>query len=95
MVAAAAPPAAMIEGMERMGWEAHPRIRSDRSIRSATVCAKQEEWRASISALAPSATAARAYAISWKRPDGDGPADLKPFPDGETLARIMFRGTSP
>jgi len=63
----AAPPAAMIEGMERMGWEADPRVRAHRVYGPATVCAKRRNGRASISASAPRGTAARGCAISWRR----------------------------
>src|SRR5260370_14301250 len=44
MVAAAAPPAAMIEGMERMGWELTHVYGLTEVYGPATVCAKQEEW---------------------------------------------------
>ncbi|TMH77706.1 MAG: acyl-CoA synthetase, partial [Betaproteobacteria bacterium] len=45
MVAAAAPPAAMIEGMERMGWELTHVYGLTEVYGPATVCAKQEEWK--------------------------------------------------
>src|SRR5260221_8598029 len=45
MVAAAAPPAGMIEGMERMGWELTHVYGLTEVYGPATVCAKQEEWK--------------------------------------------------
>src|SRR2546428_9655114 len=44
MVAAAAPPAAMIEGMERMGWDLTHGYGLTEVYGPATVCAKHEEW---------------------------------------------------
>ena len=46
MVAAAAPPAAMIEGMERMGFDITHVYGLTEVYGPATVCAKQEEWNA-------------------------------------------------
>ena len=46
MVAAAAPPAAMIEGMERMGFDITHVYGLTETYGPATVCAKHEEWDA-------------------------------------------------
>ena len=46
MVAAAAPPAAMIEGMERMGFDITHVYGLTEVYGPATVCAKHEEWDA-------------------------------------------------
>ena len=46
MVAGAAPPAAMIEGMERMGFDITHVYGLTEVYGPATVCAKQEEWDA-------------------------------------------------
>src|SRR4029077_16657945 len=44
MVAAAAPPAAMIEGMERIGFDLTHVYGLTEVYGPATVCAKQDEW---------------------------------------------------
>jgi len=53
----------MIEGMERMGFDLTHVYGLTEVYGPATVCAKQEECRASISASAPSAMADKASAI--------------------------------
>jgi 3-(methylthio)propionyl---CoA ligase len=94
MVAAAAPPAAMIEGMERMGWELTHVYGLTEVYGPATVCAKHEEWN---------------ELDIGKRTENNGrqgvrylmeegltvmdPHTMRPVPaDGETMGEIMFRG---
>jgi fatty-acyl-CoA synthase len=94
MVAAAAPPAAMIEGMERMGWELTHVYGLTEVYGPATVCAKQEEWR-SLDIGARTERNGR-QGVRYLMEEGltvmDGQT-MKPVPaDGETLGEIMFRG---
>jgi len=94
MVAAAAPPAAMIEGMERMGWELTHVYGLTEVYGPATVCAKQEEWR-SLDIDARTERNGR-QGVRYLMEEGltvMDPQTLKPVPaDGETLGEIMFRG---
>ena len=94
MVAAAAPPAAMIEGMERLGWDLTHVYGLTEVYGPATVCAKHEEW---------------ARLDIGKRTERNGrqgvrylmeeglmvmdPTTMERVPaDGETMGEIMFRG---
>ena len=68
MVAGAAPPAAMIEGMERIGFDLTHVYGLTEVYGPAAVCAKHDEWEsARRRARAPSATAARACATCCKK----------------------------
>ena len=94
MVAAAAPPAAMIEGMEKMGFDLVHVYGLTEVYGPATVCAKHEEWdavdigertrlngRQGVRYLMQEAVAVL------------DPATMQPVPaDGETMGEIMFRG---
>src|SRR6195256_4232732 len=94
MVAAAAPPAAMIEGMERMGWELTHVYGLTEVYGPATVCAKQEEWR-SLDIGSRTERNAR-QGVRYLMEDGltvMDPQTMQPVPaDGETMGEIMFRG---
>src|SRR5947208_910993 len=94
MVAAAAPPAAMIEGMERMGWELTHVYGLTEVYGPATVCAKQEEWK-SLDIGARTERNGR-QGVRYLMEEGltvTDPQTMKPVPaDGETLGEIMFRG---
>jgi len=94
MVAAAAPPAAMIEGMERMGWELTHVYGLTEVYGPATVCAKQEEWK-SLDIGARTERNGR-QGVRYLMEEGltvMDPQIMKPVPaDGETLGEIMFRG---
>ena len=94
MVAGAAPPASMIEGMERMGFDLTHVYGLTEVYGPAAVCAKQPEWAAlSISERARLVgrqgvpyTLQEALAVL-------DPATMQPVPaDGETMGEIMFRG---
>ncbi len=67
LVAGAAPPAAVIEGMERMGFDITHVYGLTETYGPAAVCAKHEEWDALRSARAPSATAGRACATRSRK----------------------------
>ena len=94
MVAAAAPPAAMIEGMEKMGWDLTHVYGLTEVYGPATVCAKQDEW----SALDIGKRTERngRQGVRYLMEEGltvMDPATMERVPaDGETMGEIMFRG---
>jgi len=94
MVAAAAPPAAMIEGMERMGWDLTHVYGLTEVYGPATVCAKQEEWK-SLDIGRRTERNGR-QGVRYLMEEGltvMDPQTMKPVPaDGETMGEIMFRG---
>ena len=94
LVAGAAPPAAILEGMEQMGFSITHVYGLTEVYGPATVCAKHEEW-----ASLPLAEQARLNGRQGVRyPVQEAvavmdPATMKPVPaDGETMGEIMFRG---
>ncbi len=94
MVAAAAPPAAMIEGMERMGFDLTHVYGLTEVYGPATVCAKHEEW-SSLDVSERTRLNAR-QGVRYLMEEGLAvmdPQTMKPVPaDGETMGEIMFRG---
>ena len=94
MVAGAAPPASMIEGMEQMGFDLTHVYGLTEVYGPATVCAKHEEWQ-----KLPIGDRARLNARQGVRYHLErevcvlDPETLKPVPhDGETMGEIMFKG---
>jgi fatty-acyl-CoA synthase len=93
-VAGAAPPQAMIEGMERIGFDLTHVYGLTEVYGPATVCAKHAEWEA----LDVRARAERngRQGVRYVLQEGAtvmDPATMKPVPaDGETMGEIMFRG---
>lgn len=94
MVAGAAPPASMIEGMEQLGFELTHVYGLTETYGPASVCAQHEDWsRLDIGERARlNARQGVRYhlqdAISVRDPE-----TLLPVPaDGETMGEIMFRG---
>ena len=94
MVAAAAPPASMIEGMDRMGFDLTHVYGLTETYGPATVCAKQPEWATldvGERAMKNSRQGVRSTleeAVAVLNPDS-----MQPVPaDGETIGEIMFRG---
>jgi 3-(methylthio)propionyl---CoA ligase len=94
MVAAAAPPAAMIEGMEKMGFDITHVYGLTETYGPATVCAKHEAW-----AQADIPERARLngrQGVRYLMEEGLTVMDaetMQPVPaDGETMGEIMFRG---
>jgi len=94
MVAGAAPPASMIEGMERLGFELTHVYGLTEVYGPATVCPKHEEWdgldigeRARLNAR---------QGVRYHLQQGArviDPQTMQPVPlDGETMGEIMFRG---
>jgi fatty-acyl-CoA synthase len=94
MVAAAAPPASMIEGMERMGFDITHVYGLTEVYGPATVCAKQPEW-ASVDIVERTALNGR-QGVRYLMEEGLSvmdPQTMQPVPaDGETMGEIMFRG---
>ena len=94
MVAAAAPPAAMIEGMERMGWDLTHVYGLTEVYGPATVCAKHEEWNGLD--IGKRTEKNGRQGVRYLMEEGltvMDPATMKPVPaDGETMGEIMFRG---
>jgi len=94
MVAGAAPPAAMIEGMEQIGFDLVHVYGLTETYGPATVCAKHEEW----DALDVGKRAERngRQGVRYLMEEGLAVMDgetMKPVPaDGETMGEIMFRG---
>jgi fatty-acyl-CoA synthase len=94
MVAAAAPPAAMIEGMEHLGFDITHVYGLTETYGPATVCAKQPEWQALD--IGERTRLNGRQGVRYLMEEGLTVMDaetMKPVPaDGETMGEIMFRG---
>jgi fatty-acyl-CoA synthase len=94
MVAAAAPPAAMIEGMERMGFDITHVYGLTEVYGPATVCAKHDQWDALDIGERTRLNARQG--VRYLMEEGLAvmdPETMTPVPaDGETMGEIMFRG---
>jgi fatty-acyl-CoA synthase len=94
MVAAAAPPAAMIEGMERMGFDLTHVYGLTEVYGPATVCARHEEWNAVD--IGERTRLNGRQGVRYLMEEGLAvldPETMQPVPaDGETMGEIMFRG---
>jgi fatty-acyl-CoA synthase len=94
MVAAAAPPASMIEGMEDMGWDLTHVYGLTEVYGPATVCAKQEEWQQLD--IGQRTERMGRQGVRYLMEEGltvMDPETMTPVPaDGETMGEIMFRG---
>jgi fatty-acyl-CoA synthase len=94
MVAAAAPPAAMIEGMEKLGFDITHVYGLTETYGPATVCAKQEEWGARD--IGERTRLNGRQGVRYLMEEGLSvmdPETMRPVPaDGETMGEIMFRG---
>ena len=94
MVAGAAPPASMIEGMEGLGFNLVHTYGLTEIYGPASVCAPQEEWRdLSLEDRAEkNSRQGVAYLLQEDIVVMD-PDTMEPVPwDGETMGEIMFRG---
>ncbi len=96
LVGGAAPPPAMVEGMERMGFDLTHAYGLTETYGPATVCAKHEEWsqldlagRAERNARqGPRHTLQAAMAVM-------DPETMRPVPaDGQTIGELMLRGNT-
>jgi fatty-acyl-CoA synthase len=94
MVAAAAPPAAMIEGMDRMGFDLTHVYGLTEVYGPATVCARQPDW----AQLDVGERAAKNGRQGVRYPMAEAvkvldPQTLAEVPhDGETIGEVMFKG---
>jgi fatty-acyl-CoA synthase len=94
LVAAAAPPAAMIEGMQKIGFDITHVYGLTETYGPAAVCAKHDEWEA----LDIAARTERNGRQGARYTCEEGmtvldPDTMKPVPwDNETMGEIMFRG---
>jgi fatty-acyl-CoA synthase len=94
MVAAAAPPAAMIEGMEKLGFDITHVYGLTETYGPATVCARHEEWNALD--IGERTRLNGRQGVRYLMQEGlsvRDPETMAPVPaDGETMGEIMFRG---
>jgi len=93
-VAASAPPASMIEGMERIGFDLTHVYGLTEVYGPASVCAKQDDW--SDLAIGERAALNARQGVRYIVQEGMAvidPLTMQPvLRDGETLGEIMFRG---
>jgi len=94
MVAGAAPPAAMIEGMERMGWEVTHVYGLTETYGPAAACAKHDEWAGL--PLAERVEKNARQGVRYQMQQGMtviDPETMREVPrDGQTMGELMFRG---
>jgi len=94
LVAGAAPPAAIIEGMQQMGFSLTHVYGLTETYGPATVCAKQPEWQDL--PLGEQVQMNARQGVRYTVEEGLSvmdPQTMKPVPaDGETMGEIMFRG---
>jgi fatty-acyl-CoA synthase len=94
LVAAAAPPAAIIEGMQRIGFDITHVYGLTETYGPAAVCAKHEEWE---SLPLEKRVELNGRQGVWYHAQESmtviDPATMKPVPwDGVTVGEVMFRG---
>jgi fatty-acyl-CoA synthase len=94
MVAGAAPPASMIEGMEQMGFDLTHVYGLTEVYGPATVCAKHESWDALDIGERARLNARQGVRYHLERDVRVlNPETMQPVPqDGETMGEIMFKG---
>jgi fatty-acyl-CoA synthase len=94
LVAAAAPPASMIEGMERLGFDITHVYGLTETYGPAAVCAKQSAWDAMDIAARTERNGRQGVAYTMQHAMSvRDPQTMQPVPaDGETIGEIMFRG---
>ncbi len=94
MVAGAAPPASMIEGMERMGFDLTHVYGLTEVYGPATVCPKHDEWNALDIGERARLNARQGVRYHLQRDVRVlNPETMLPVPqDGETMGEIMFKG---
>src|SRR5690348_8186710 len=94
MVAAAAPPAAMIEGMERLGFDLTHVYGLTETYGPAAVCAKQDEW-SDLDVVDRARRNGRQgvrYLLQDEMTVINEKSGARVPSDGETLGEIVFRG---
>jgi fatty-acyl-CoA synthase len=94
LVAAAAPPAAMIEGMEKLGFDITHVYGLTETYGPAAVCAKQASWAAMDVGARTERNGRQGVAYTMQESMSvREPATMSAVPaDGETIGEIMFRG---
>jgi len=94
LIAGAAPPAAIIEGMERLGFSITHVYGLTETYGPAAVCAKQAEWEGlPIEKKAELNGRQGVRAMMQEAIDVVNPMTLVPVPhDGQTMGEIVFRG---
>ena len=94
MVAGAAPPASMIEGMEKMGFDLTHVYGLTEVYGPATVCAKHDDWNELDIGERARLNARQGVRYHLQRAAMVlNPETMQPVPhDGETMGEIMFRG---
>jgi len=94
MVAGAAPPASMIEGMEEMGFDLTHVYGLTEVYGPATVCAQHDDWNALDIGERARLNARQGVRYHLQRDVRVlNPDTLQPVPqDGQTMGEIMFRG---
>lgn len=93
MVAGAAPPASMIEGMERMGFDLLHVYGLTETYGPATVCAKHLEWDDLDIGERARLNARQGVAYHLQQEIAVFDDNMQPVPaDGQTMGEIMFRG---
>ncbi|WP_024537860.1 acyl-CoA synthetase [Comamonas badia] len=94
MVAGAAPPASLIEGMEQMGFDLTHVYGLTEVYGPATVCVKHEAWNAVDIGERARLNARQGVRYHLQRAAMViNPETMQPVPqDGETMGEIMFRG---
>ncbi|HEY4372301.1 MAG TPA: acyl-CoA synthetase, partial [Burkholderiales bacterium] len=94
MVAAAAPPASMIEGMEKMGFDLTHVYGLTEVYGPASVCAKHPDWAEKD--IGERTRLMGRQGVAYALQEGIAvldPETMRPVPaDGETMGEIMFRG---
>jgi len=94
LIAAAPPPAAVIQGMERIGFDLTHVYGLTETYGPAAVCAKQDDW-ASMDISKRTERNGR-QGVSYHMQEGLtvlDPNTMKPVPwDGQTIGEVMFRG---
>jgi fatty-acyl-CoA synthase len=94
LVAAAAPPAAIIEGMQNMGFDITHVYGLTETYGPAAVCAKHEEWeRLPLERRVELNGRQGVWYHAQESMTVIDPATMQPVPwDGETMGEVMFRG---
>ncbi|QXL84857.1 acyl-CoA synthetase [Comamonas sp. NLF-1-9] len=94
MVAGAAPPAALIEGMEQLGFDLTHVYGLTEVYGPATVCAKQDDWAQLDVGERARLNARQGVRYHLQRAAAVlDPETMQPVPrDGETMGEIMFQG---
>ncbi|NIF83768.1 acyl-CoA synthetase [Comamonas sp. Tr-654] len=94
MVAGAAPPASMIEGMEAMGFDITHVYGLTETYGPATVCAKHESWNALDIGERARLNSRQGVRYHLQRSAAVlDPETMQPVPrDGQTMGEIMFQG---